>query len=346
LSFAAPHFAPPDDPLTRLPDAAATKMVAIEQRAVDLRSQTPTYEQVQQTRLEVTGYKNRIADLVADRSAGGFEQDPASGQVISEKRKLERAEKELRRLETLKEIRTAKWADAARLHQAARDWTSRGIPGDCTLDVVADAPVAELLKKGETIANAVERFRHRQRELAADAHRIRSCPWPSSLAKAAAKALIDRLADQGQPDLDGAIEHGMDINFVTKRLTSQIYNVTNSPGAIAYAETDNAIGLMCWLFKDQLLAKINAEFDQIADDKSALSQAQREEMLAIVDVDDLLAQRSECSLIWHAAERGGEMIDFRATTSPQAVLGIALRTLPRADALPETSSGLSWPKLR
>jgi hypothetical protein len=40
-------------------------------------------------------------------------------------------------------------------------------------------------------------------------------------------------------------------------------------------------------------------------------------------------------MIWHAAERG-EIIDFRPTTSPQAVLGVALKTLPRAAPPPSS----------
>ncbi len=66
----------------------------------------------------------------------------------------------------------------------------------------AGLPMSALEQACETIANAVERYRHRLRELAADLHRVRSSPWPSSLAKAAAKELIDRVADAGMPNLD------------------------------------------------------------------------------------------------------------------------------------------------
>ena len=42
-------------------------------------------------------------------------------------------------------------------------------------------------------------IRLKARELAADLHRVRSAPWPSSVAKAAAKQ-IDALADAAAPD--------------------------------------------------------------------------------------------------------------------------------------------------
>ena len=102
------------------------------------------------------------------------------------------------------------------------------------------------------------------------------------------------------------------------RLTALVHNAQS--GAVAYAETPDVLGLLAWLLRDQLLAKINAGFDEIADDKVALSQAQREEAEARIRADMLATERSECSLIWIAESRG-EVIDFGSTTTPMAVLG-------------------------
>ena len=333
----------PSDPTELLDGLPLVKITALKQRAFDLHAQLPTYEQVQEVRLEALGYANRITHLTKAKGEGGFGLPDDAPQVVVERGKLERAEQELARLTELKETRTVRWNAAGQLRQSVGDWVLRGVPGDCVLETLEDAPLSELLKKGETIATAVERYRHRLRELAADLHRVRSSPWPSSLAKAAARELIDRLADAGQPNLDGAIEHGQPISFASMRMTSLVHNV-EARGAIAYAETPDAIGTLCWLFKDQLLAKINAGFDEIADDKSALSQQQREEMEAQIASDMLSAERSECALIWHA-EAKGEVIDFRSTTSAQAALGVSLRTVPRA-ALPPTSPGHGYDIVR
>ena len=94
-------------------------------------------------------------------------------------------------------------------------------------------------------------------------------------------------------------------------------------GAVAFIEAEDAVGLVCWLFGPELLKKMSAGFREIGDDKNALDQRQREEMLATIDADDLAAQRAECSLIW-AADARGEVIDFRPTISPQAALGVSL----------------------
>jgi hypothetical protein len=328
----------PNDPADLLDGLPLVKMTSIHQRALDQLAQIPTHEQVQEKRLEALGYKNRIVDLTRHKSEGGFGLDAAAPQVVAERRKLERAEKELAWLTTLKEDRTARWNALSRLDQTNSDWVLRGIPGDCVIETVEDQPLEELLKKGETIASGVERYRHRQRELAADAHRVNSQQWPISVSEADARALIERRGEAGRPDLEAAIENGRPIGFATTRLTALVHNA--QPGAVAFAETEDAVGLVCWLFGKELLEKIRAGFREIGDDKNALDQRQREEMLATISADSLAAERAECALIWHADARG-EVIDLRPTTSPQAALGVALRTVPRAVA-PGTTGGHAY----
>lgn len=182
----------------------------------------------------------------------------------------------------------------------------------------------------------MERYRHRQRELAADRHRVNSAAWPISVGEAAASELIARRADAGMPDLEVAIEHGRAISFATARLSGMVRNA--QPGAIAFIEQEDAVGLICWLFGQELLEKISAGFREIGDDdKNALDERQRAEMLATIDADSLAAERAECALIW-AGDARGEVIDFRPSTSPQSALGVALRTVPRSDQPP----GSSW----
>jgi hypothetical protein len=277
----------------------------------------PEFSEVQEARLEALAHANRIADLTKHESEG-FGLDPSAPLVVTERKKLERAEQELVRLTSLKEVRTARWNAASQLHNAVSSWLLHGgIPANCLLENLEDAPLSELLTKndGGRIDAAVERCRLRLRELDADRHRVNSASWPISVAEAAAREFIARRADAGTPDLEAAIEHGQPISFATTRLTALVHNV-DAPGAVAYAETGDAIGLVCWLFGRELLAKISAGLCEIGDEKNALDQRQREEMLATISADSLAAERAECALIWHAETRG-EVIDFRPTTSPQ-----------------------------
>jgi hypothetical protein len=142
------------------------------------------------------------------------------------------------------------------------------------------------------------------------------------------------LAQAAAPNFDSMIEHNAPLAFPSVSLSSLVRR-TETP-ALAFTETTDTLGLLCWLFKDELLAKINAAIDEIADDKVALSQAQREQMEAQISSDALAIERSECALIWHAEARG-EVIDFRADTSPQSLLGLTLVNRPRANPSPGTS---------
>ena len=204
------------------------------------------------------------------------------------------------------------------------------------LDVVEDAPLSELMTKsdGGRIEAAVGRYQLRQRECAAERHRVNSQQWPISVGEAYARELVVRRGDAARPNLESAIEQGMPISFATAQLSGLVHNV-DARGAVAFIEAEDAVGLVCWLFEKELLAKISASFREIGDDKNALDQRQREEMLATIASDSLAAERAECACIWHAAERG-EVIDFRSDTTPMAALGVALKTVPRA-APPDSS---------
>ena len=204
--------------------------------------------------------------------------------------------------------------------------------------MVEDAPLSELMTKAESgrIEAAAERYRLRQRECDADAHRVNSQQWPISVGEADARALIARRADAGRPDLENAIEHGMPISFATAQLSGLVYNV-DARGAVGFIEVEDAVGFVCWLFEKELLTKISAGFSEIGDaGHDALDQQQRETILATISADRLAAERAECSLIWAAAAERGEIIDFRGDTTPMAAVGVSLRTVPCA-APPPTS---------
>ena len=132
----------------------------------------PTFDEVQEIALEAIGYKNRITHLTRHPSEGGFGLDASAPQVVAERRKLERAEKELARRTELKEIRTVRSNAAGQLRQSVNDWVLRGIPGElCARRWSRISRFSELLTKadGGRIEAAVERYRYRQRECAADA---------------------------------------------------------------------------------------------------------------------------------------------------------------------------------
>jgi hypothetical protein len=86
--------------------------------------------------------------------------------------------------------------------------------------------------------------------------------------------------------------------------------------------------------RDQLLAISNRELDEVADDKVAMDQKQRDIALAQIGADMLAIERNEVACIWAAEARNNEIIDFRRDTTPMAAIGVRLVTVPRADPPP------------
>jgi hypothetical protein len=69
--------------------------------------------------------------------------------------------------------------------------------------------------------------------------------------------------------------------------------------------------------------------------------ADRQEQEAEISGDMLAIERAECNLIW-TAEAQGEVIDFRADTAPQALLGVGLVNQPRGNGSAGSSAELAW----
>jgi hypothetical protein len=336
----APHtittFSTPSDASALLPEPAASKMIAIKQRAHDLHSAIPEFADVRELAETKVRHQQRIQRLLMARAEGGFGQSEDAASVVDERRKLERVEKELQRVQTLREVRSQRWTTARQLEARVSDWLMRGgVPGNCTLEAVEDAPISELLKKGESVADALSRYRNRLGELGADEHRVKSAPHLSKDAKAAARVMIERLAEAAAPDCNRAIEFGLPITFQTT-VSTVLVDGTDKPATVSTVAVD-FLGLLCWVMRDQVISRIEKELDEIADDKNALDEKTRAEMEATIMADKLEIHRRICTLIWHAEMQRGEIIDFAGDTPPEAVIGVRCVVAPPASPSPGTS---------
>lgn len=237
---------------------------------------------------------------------------------------MERADAELTRLKSLQQARTERWNVTGQLERAVREWLADGAPKNCELVAVEDEAAAELMKRDERITDAVERYRHRLRELQADLRRVRSAPFTSAAAKARVREQINQLADAAAPDASRCIPFLEEVKFatVTARSTAQSFDPKGAP-SIVFSETPDLLGLLCWLHRDQMIERIEGLIDVAADDAHALSELERQEMEAQISSDMLAVERSEVALIRYAEARG-EVIDYRRDCSPAAVLGVEL----------------------
>jgi hypothetical protein len=124
-----------------------------------------------------------------------------------------------------------------------------------------------------------------------DAHHIRSAPFPSSYAKAQARAHIAALAQRGAADVTLLVEHGRSgITLPMQTVRSQVLNV-EAFAAIAFAEAPDAVAFCAWAFGDVMINRIDALIDEAADDAHALDHSKRQKAEAEVLADLLSLER-------------------------------------------------------
>src|SRR5215813_9055931 len=90
---------------------------------------------------------------------------------------------------------------------------------------VEDPPLSELLKKNETIAQGVQRYRNQLEGSATELQRVLPAPRHSSVVKEAAKGQLARLAKAGAPNCARAIAHGSPIGFPMQTISSLVRSV-------------------------------------------------------------------------------------------------------------------------
>ncbi|WP_338833549.1 hypothetical protein [Bradyrhizobium septentrionale] len=334
------HLQPQFDVIERLPPAAADKLRALRQRSDDQHAIIPAGEDVRLANMARVEAAAALSRLTNHPQEFGFNLKPDDPRVIAAQRHLDKMTADAKRLTELQESRVTAWRAASTALAACEDFLRHGAPGNCKLEAVEVEPPK--LNKGETVIEAIERYRRRGRELRADQHRIRSAPYPSAYAKQRMRAQVEALAMQGAPSVSSLIELDGKIEFQTQRLTSEVHAERRS---LAFTDAPDATALVAWLHKDALIAALDREIASEADDKAALSHEARQKAEAETMADLLSVERDESWFVWQAQAQGLP-IEHRADISPLAILQVQLITTPRADASPETSPGLSWPMRR
>jgi hypothetical protein len=83
----------------------------------------------------------------------------------------------------------------------------------------------------------------------------------------------------------------------------------------------DTLALIAWLLPDRLIAALDREIDEVADDKAALTLEQRRKAEAEILADMLATEREECALI-EIAQTQGIAIDYRTDCDARAILDI------------------------
>ncbi|RXG89241.1 hypothetical protein [Bradyrhizobium zhanjiangense] len=273
---------------------------------------------------EVQHRRNRISQLRAARGVGKGLTEPGHNLgdddplVIVERAALTKQDAELARLKRLEEQHGARRRVLAALVNAAETWIKTA---SASMKIAMYPVEPSQLKKGESIADAVERLRRRGRELQADLDRVRAAPWPSALARERMRAQIASMAEAGRPLAHHLVDHGEPVAFATRSIPARVLNV--APEAIAFSEIPDTLALLAWLHQDELIRRLDAEIDTTADDANALDADQRRHAEAEILADRLSIEREEAELCWQQATDGGP-ISLRLDLAPEALLGVTL----------------------
>jgi hypothetical protein len=338
MSFGFPST-PNFDQIEALPLTAAEKLRALRQRAADAHAVIPEFETVRQASMDKITAQNELSRLTDHPADFGFALQPDDPRVVAAQRTLNKATDDLKRLQELREVRTAAWQAASAALATCEGYLRHNVPGNCALEVF-EAPEPQL-RKGESLLDGVERLRHRGRELGADLHRVRSACYTKAEAMALVSATVENWGSNGI-DTSATIEHLSQPTIPTKTVQAMVQNVPGAPGAVVFVDVPDVAAILSTVLKEQFMAWLAADVDRNADPKGALSHEERQQREAEVQADLLAVEREESFFVWQAQQAQALPVEHRGDCSPQAILGVALRTPPRADGLPPTSAGLSW----
>ena len=182
---------------------------------------------------------------------------------------------------------------------------------------VKAAPAVEVkLAKGETTMDAIERVRGEIAGYNAEVKRIERAPYPSAEVMARLTAAVDALADVGRPDIKPTL-HNMDLPRWPEAPVHTYRGFRAEDGSMA----PDAQGMLCWLFRDQMIAALQREVEAVAKDDAAVPAADRPRLLAELAAKRLLAERIEEALV-ERAEAEGQTVARREEADIRALLGL------------------------
>lgn len=329
INAALPRFGVPN--VLKIGDVTDNLPPRARRRLMDLRDANAAARAVSLTLMDrrdeanvaLQTHRARLKFLLEPQwGSGAHPQDEDSASVRDVRAKIEKHEDSLNRIRQQLDVHGGRSAVLSALVSEIESYL-RSAGREITELPAAPKPS---LKKGENLSDAIEARRRRLRELSADRHRTMSAPWPSNVAKAKARAEIERLVAQCRPSVEALLET-RDDGIGWPGSYAQTVNIAGRPISVPMAS--EPWRALPWLFQRELIAAIEREIDACADDAHALTAEQRAVQLATIAADMLAVEREEVALL---DEANAETITVlpRSDVDPRAVLGLA-DTMPAPD---------------
>lgn len=225
------------------------------------------------------------------------------------------------------DVRQARTANERAVYQAMHTWAMQ--PGPALETVKHEAKP----HKGKTLVQAIERVQDQIHHLKGEHWRVLRAPKPLAELRAQLRAKIEALAERGRPRLQGVnripanpyeptgpcqpfellFRAGSNAPVPGHGLTSDYYQ--------PYGASIDAAALAAWLWKDELLARLEGELEAASDVAEGLGDEQRNRELKRLDAALLELERDEEALIVQAHETGLHIMR-RRHANPLAVLSV------------------------
>ena len=331
-----PNALPDADPMDKLPEPARAKLQALRDAKEAIHAQYRLVsEHLDHARTAYRRAQHNFEEFKQAYDAGQVERraegppDYMSGErttrvvhVERDHKRLAAEQAQLDKLELEFERRTDQRDDLGRQQQAVG-----GLIVACEQWIAQQRGRLEMtdfkppkLKKGVSLHEAVEDVRvelphmEGQRTMTVNAPRTRE-EVIGDLTR-----IVEDLAVSGQPDVSLLADPGGDIRWATSRATVHAAT-TGGEQAMGSAVVADAVGLVAWLAKDEILARLTAHIDEFHDPDVALSAEDRASDLHQIDRDILRLNRIEEAHIAEA-ESLGMTIQRREDALPAAVLQV------------------------
>jgi hypothetical protein len=305
------RFAPPI--AERLPPAAWAKLQHLRELAADCAAlQRSSNDALRAAREKREKLKIELAAATGPKIA---RKDEQASRLFE--RELREAEADFARKDEIMKMRSAANSELRTLLQRVEEFVARPIEGR----FVAAKPAK--LGKGHPLDQLSE-VRKRIAETQASLHEAESAPVTAAEAKAAARLQIEALAAAGAPQVGALLDGAPFFNWPTEIQMINVQGIAKGGNIVGTGGTEsvNTLALVAWLFREQLIAAIEAEIDPLADDSIALDPAARRARM-----NSLRSQLFELECLEEAIiEAAGPAARRRPDADVRAVLGIE-RTL-------------------
>lgn len=335
------------DPKDRLPETAAAKLKMLRDREADVRAALQSLAEQQRhaghAKLDATARLSRLegwADAPGSSGrtvsswegtfvGGGRMPEPAGGIVHHHPQsrptaaRLAEAQREVddaaRKCAEIAARIDAKTAELNPLVGRLEEYI-RSVPGNEILEAHRDNRANSKAEKS-TSFDDLKAIRERIAIYNAEIHTVRSAPPPKADIKRRSRAQIAALAERGALDYRAAIQFGgRDIKFPETLISFSTFSTAGVAASSIY--TPAPYEFMCWLFRDDIIRRIEADIDELATDEGALSDAEKQKCETEIRTALLQAERDEENIVDQIEQTGAE-IRRRPDADPRALLGLS-----------------------